>query len=76
MYSKLSTDWQLIVSGVAIGLGMTLAQRTSAPALFGFERGSEGFNAMLLVWLLLGGSLIATGLLIHALDTHHRRPKN
>jgi len=52
MDPKPSTDWQLIISGVAIGVGMTLAQRVSAPAVLGFERGSDGFNAMLLTWWL------------------------
>jgi hypothetical protein len=76
MYNRLSTDWQLIIGGVAIGVGMTLVQRVSAPALFGFERGSYGFNAMLLTWLLLGGLLVETGLLIHAIDTHRHHPRN
>jgi len=75
MDPKLSTDWQLIISGVAIGVGMTLAQRVSAPALFGFERGSDGFNAILLTWWLLGGLAAVAGIVIHALDAHHRRPK-
>lgn len=69
----MSTPWYLMIIGLVICIGLPIMQRVMAPALFGFERGSDGFNAALSTWLILGSLLFTTGLFMRTFGTagHH-----
>jgi len=52
-----------MIGGLVFGSLMTLLQRLTAPAL-GFTENSGGFNAMLLIWWLIGGVVFMVGLVL------------
>jgi hypothetical protein len=54
-----------MIGGLVFGSVMTLLQRLSAPAL-GFTANSDGFNAVLLIWWLIGGIVFLVGLVLTA----------
>jgi hypothetical protein len=52
-----------MIGGLVFGSVMTLVQRLTAPAL-GFTENSDGFNAVLLIWWLIGGIVFMVGLVL------------
>jgi hypothetical protein len=64
-----------MIGGLTFGAVMTLLQRLAAPAL-GFSEHTEGFNAVVLIWWLLGGLVFMVGLVLTVLaevGNRHRR---
>ena len=61
-----------MIGGLTFGAVMTLLQRLTAPAL-GFPEHTDGFNAVVLIWLL-GGLVFLVGLVLTVLAAvgHHR----
>jgi len=70
---KVAQPRWFMIGGLTFGALMTLLQRLTAPAL-GFSEHTDGFNAVVLVWWLLGGLVFMVGLVLTVLaEVGHRR---
>jgi len=70
---KVTQPYWFMIGGLAFGAVMTLLQRLTAPAL-GFSEHTDGFNAVVLIWWLLGGLVFMVGLVLTVLAAvGHRR---
>lgn len=73
---KVAQPHWFMIGGLTFGAVMTLLQRLTAPAL-GFSEHTDGFNAVVLIWWLLGGLVFTVGLVLTVLaevGNRHRRP--
>lgn len=70
---KVAQPRWFMIGGLTFGAVMTLLQRLTAPAL-GFSEHTDGFNAVMLIWWLLGGLIFMVGLVLTVLAAvGHRR---
>ncbi len=75
---KVAQPHWFMIGGLAFGAVMTLLQRLTAPAL-GFSEHTDGFNAVMLIWWLLGGLVFTVGLVLTVLlevGNRHGRAKS